>query len=134
MSISYKDAIKSSMQSISEKKEAVFIGYNLKYGSRCYGTMDTIPEDKIYEMPVAEDLMTGVATGMALGGYLPVLVFERQDFMLIASDQIINHLSKISELVFVKDCAEEIFPLLDPRVKLSVPVVYESISVAMILF
>ena len=56
MSISYKDAIKSSMQSISEKKEAVFIGYNLKYGSRCYGTMDTIPEDKIYEMPVAEDL------------------------------------------------------------------------------
>lgn len=94
----YKDAIKTSMQKIAEKEEAVFIGYNIKYGSRCYGTMDTIPEDKIYEMPVAEDLMTGIATGMALEGYLPVLIFERQDFMLIASDQIINHLSKISEL------------------------------------
>jgi pyruvate dehydrogenase E1 component beta subunit len=60
--------------------------------------MDLVPENKIYEMPVAEDLMTGIATGMALEGYLPVLIFERQDFMLIASDQIINHLSKINEL------------------------------------
>ena len=94
----YKDAIDSCMQEIARKKESVFIGYNLKFGSCCYGTMNSIPESKIYEMPVAEDLMTGIATGMALGGYFPVLIFERQDFMLIASDQIINHLSKIQEL------------------------------------
>jgi len=96
--MNYSDTLKICMQDLAKRKESVFIGYNIKNGSRCYGTTSSIPENKIYEMPVAEDLMTGMATGMALQGYLPVLIFERQDFMLIASDQIVNHLSKINEL------------------------------------
>lgn len=94
----YQDMVKLAMDNIAQVDNSVFIGYNLKYGSKMYGSMKDVPEDKIYEMPTAEQLMTGMATGMAIAGYLPVLIFERMDFMLLAADQIVNHLDKISEL------------------------------------
>lgn len=94
----YKAAIKNSMEMIAKIPNSIFIGYNLKYGSKMYGTMDDIPQDKILEMPISEALMAGMATGMALSGFLPVLIFERMNFMLLAMDQIINHLDKIKEL------------------------------------
>ena len=98
MIIGYKDTIKTSMEQLAALPDTVFIGYNLKYGSKMYGTMSDVSNERILEMPVAEALMIGMATGMALAGMLPVLIFERMDFMLLASDQIINHLSRIMTL------------------------------------
>ena len=86
------------MEALAADPTTIFIGYNLKNGSKCYGTMVDVPEYQIIEMPVAEALMAGMATGMALSGMKPVLIFERQDFMLLSSDQIINHLDKINVL------------------------------------
>lgn len=94
----YQMIIRSKMNDLALKDNTVFIGYNIKYGSKCYGTMVDVPAEKIYEMPVTEALMTGMATGMSLAGHLPILIFERHDFMLLASDQIINHLDKIQKL------------------------------------
>lgn len=93
-----KDVITETMAELSSRDDTIFIGYNLKYGSRCYGTMDKVPDDKIIEMPVAEYLMTGMAIGMAINGYRPVLIFERHDFLLMAMDQIVNHLDKINNM------------------------------------
>jgi pyruvate dehydrogenase E1 component beta subunit len=94
----YKEEIIKGNERLAKEHRAVFIGYNLAYGSGAYGTLSGVPKDQIIEMPVAEALMTGIAIGMALDGWLPVLIFERHDFMLLAADQIINHLSKIKEL------------------------------------
>lgn len=94
----YKDEIIKAMTELGKLDNTVFVGYNLKYGSKGYGTLTGVPEEKIIEMPVAEALMTGLCTGLSLIGYLPILIFERHDFMLLASDQIINHLIKIEEL------------------------------------
>ena len=90
--------INAKMKEVAALPETVFVGYSLKYGSRAYGTMAGVPEDKIIEMPTAEALMTGIATGMALTGMVPILYFERHDFLLLASDQIVNHLAKIDQL------------------------------------
>jgi pyruvate/2-oxoglutarate/acetoin dehydrogenase E1 component len=94
----YSEFIRLQMVELSKRPETVFIGYNLKNGSRGYGTMIGVPPEKIIEMPVAEALMTGMATGMALKSFLPILFFERHDFLFVAADQIINHLSKIDGL------------------------------------
>jgi pyruvate/2-oxoglutarate/acetoin dehydrogenase E1 component len=94
----YKDALNNQMIELAKDPKRVFIGYNLKNGSRCYGTMAGVSVGQIIEMPVAEALMAGMATGLALAGMKPVLIFERHDFMLLASDQIINHLDKIKAL------------------------------------
>lgn len=94
----YKETIKKTMEEIAVDKKARFIGYNLKRGSKAYGTLTDIPKSRILEMPVAENLMAGVAMGMSLEGYKPVLIFERHDFMLNALDSLINHLDKIDLL------------------------------------
>jgi len=94
----YKDAIKIEMENLAEIHNSIFIGYNLKYGSKSYGTLLNVSGEKIIETPVAEALMGGLATGMSLVGFLPVLIFERHDFIWLATDVLINHLSKIEEL------------------------------------
>ena len=96
--MTYKDSIKRAMETLAKDENAVFIGYNVKFGSQGYGTLKDIPKEKKIETPVAENLMIGLATGMALEGYHPVVFFERHDFMLNALDGIVNHLSKIEKM------------------------------------
>lgn len=79
------------MTQIGQDKRSRFIGYGLKIG-KAGGTLAGIAQDQIIETPVAENLMTGIAIGQSLAGNLPVLYFERMDFMLNAADAIVNHL------------------------------------------
>ena len=94
----YKEAVKNSMEMLAEDKNRIFLGYNIKFGSKAYGTLTDIPKSKLIETPVAESLMIGLATGMSLEGYLPVVFFERHDFMLNALDGIVNHLDKLERM------------------------------------
>jgi pyruvate/2-oxoglutarate/acetoin dehydrogenase E1 component len=94
----YKDALKKSMEILATNEKVKFIGYNLRYGSRAYGTLKDIPFEKCIEMPVAENLMVGLAIGLSLEGYKPIVFFERQDFLLNGLDSIVNHLDKIETM------------------------------------
>ncbi len=94
----YKDAIKLSMEYLAKDEKTIFIGYNVGFGSQGYGTLKGIPKEKKIETPLAENLMMGLAMGMALEGYRPIVFFERHDFMLNASDGIVNHLSKLEKM------------------------------------
>jgi pyruvate/2-oxoglutarate/acetoin dehydrogenase E1 component len=42
--------------------------------------------------------MSGLAIGMSFEGFLPVLYFERHDFMMVAMDAIVNHIDKIERI------------------------------------
>ena len=94
----YMEAVKQSMQMLAEKEGAIFIGYNVKYGSHVYGTITDVSESQRLETPVAENLMTGLALGMSLENIRPVLCFERHDFMLNGLDALANHLDKFEEM------------------------------------
>lgn len=72
-----------------------YIGYNTVYGSRMYGTLKDVDAAQCIEMPVCENLMMGMAVGMALEGMLPVVCFERHDFLLIGLDALVNHVDKL---------------------------------------
>lgn len=96
--ITYGDALRQSMEMLAENPKTIFLGYNICYGSEAYGTLRNISISQKREMPVAENLMTGMAIGMALGGYRPIVFFERQDFILNALDAIVNHLDKIESM------------------------------------
>ena len=93
---SYKDAMIESMTHLG-KLGAIFIGYNVKYGN-AIGTLKNVPDDQKLETPVAENLMAGLAIGMSFEGFLPVLYYERHDFMMVAADAIINHIDKIERI------------------------------------
>ena len=42
--------------------------------------------------------MAGLAFGMSFEGFLPVLYYERHDFMMVAADAIVNHIDKIERI------------------------------------
>ncbi len=96
LDISYKDAINQSMTKLGEEG-AIFIGYNVAKGD-AMGTLKNVPPAQKIETPVAENLMSGLAIGMSFEGFLPVLFFERHDFLLVAMDAIGNHIDKIERI------------------------------------
>ncbi len=94
--LSYKEAIFESMEDLG-RKGYVFIGYNVLKGN-AMGTLASVPDSQKIETPVAENLMMGLAIGMSFEGFKPVVYFERQDFMMVAMDAIVNHLDKIERI------------------------------------
>jgi pyruvate/2-oxoglutarate/acetoin dehydrogenase E1 component len=93
--ISYKQALTAAMDALALDKRVVFLGYGLRSG-RAAGTLANVPEAQIIETPVAESLMAGLAIGLSLRGQIPVVFYERFDFVLYALDQIVNHLDKMA--------------------------------------
>lgn len=93
--IKYKEAIRESMEIISQNPNVIFLGYNVKYGGKGDGSLINIDESRLIETPVAENLMMGLGTGMSMEGYIPVLYYERFDFIMNAMDAMVNHLDKI---------------------------------------
>ena len=91
----YRDAIALECELYAQDPKARFIGYNTAMGSRMYGTLKNVPVEQCIEAPVAENLMVGLAMGMSLEGYKPVVCFERHDFIPIALDAIVNHVDKM---------------------------------------
>jgi len=85
------------MAMLAEHPKTIFVGQSVKYpGQRAHATFSGVPMDKRIEMPICEDFTVGFCTGMALEGYIPVCFIPRWDFLLLAANQIINHLDKIS--------------------------------------
>ena len=89
----YKDAVAQSMHMLANEG-AIFIGYNVRHGA-AYGTLQGIAQDQCLETPVAENLMAGLAMGMSMEGFRPVLFFERQDFIYNALDALVNQADKV---------------------------------------
>lgn len=97
-----KEAIRDEMYKLSLQKNTVFLGENIINSGRIYGTLDNVDLKKCIEMPVAENLIAGAAIGLSLGGYLPICIFQRMDFMLIAADAIINHACLLPKMAGVR--------------------------------
>lgn len=91
----FKAAVNQSMLELAALPETVFVGQSVLYdGAAMYDSLAGIPNDKRLEMPVAEDFQMGFCIGLALKGALPVCMFPRMDFMVLALNQLVNHLDK----------------------------------------
>ncbi len=84
------------MEYLALHPETIFIGQTVEVaGTVVYGTVKDIPLEKRLEMPVCEDMQAGIANGLALAGKIPVSIYPRWNFLLLATNQIVNHLDKI---------------------------------------
>lgn len=94
--LSYFADLTAAMTNLAEHPKTIFVGQNMRYdGQRMHASFAGVPMERRIEMPVCEDLQMGFCTGLALEGYIPVCVFPRIDFMLLAANQLVNHLDKI---------------------------------------
>jgi|TARA_R110000751_G_scaffold56153_1_gene120068 pyruvate/2-oxoglutarate/acetoin dehydrogenase E1 component len=93
--MNYKEEIIKSMSMLAEHPKTYFIGQAVEYeGTGLYDSLSHIPKSKRFELPVAEYLQSGLANGMAIEGMIPVSTFPRWNFLLMGTDQIVNHLDK----------------------------------------
>jgi pyruvate/2-oxoglutarate/acetoin dehydrogenase E1 component len=93
----YNDELKNAMNWIASQDNTIILGQAVCYaGTGCYESLTEVPENKKMEFPVAENFQIGVSTGLAINGLIPVSVVPRWNFLLCATDQIINHLDKMS--------------------------------------
>lgn len=94
--MNYKAELTAAMLMLASDPRTIFVGYGVRIGGRALGTLKDVPDEQLLEMPVAENLMMGVAIGLALKGRVPVVFIERMDFLLNAADALVNHLDKIA--------------------------------------
>lgn len=50
--------------------------------------------ERVIDTPVSENACTGIAIGASLCGYRPIVIHPRMDFMILATDQIVNQAAK----------------------------------------
>jgi pyruvate/2-oxoglutarate/acetoin dehydrogenase E1 component len=92
----YFDELKKSMNWLGSKDNTLFLGQAVAYaGTAMTNTLQDIDKIKLFEMPVNEDMQMGISMGMALNGTVPISIYPRWNFLLLAANQIVNHLDKI---------------------------------------
>ena len=95
----YVERIKNAFYNqLESRNDVVFIGEDIRdpYGGAFKATKGLSPEfdKRVLNMPISEACMTGMAVGMGLNGFIPVVEMMFGDFVTLGFDQIINHASK----------------------------------------
>jgi len=92
----YFDELKRSMEWLAMDTRTVFLGQAVEVpGTAMSNTLSGIPLDRRLELPVAEEMQMGMTVGLALQGQVPVSIYPRWNFLLLAVNQIVNHLDKL---------------------------------------
>ena len=93
----YFTELKKSMEYISKKKNTIFIGQAVEVaGTAMSNTLLNVKKNKKIELPVAEEMQMGITTGLMMAGYIPISIFPRWNFLLLAMNQLVNHLDKFN--------------------------------------
>lgn len=88
--------VNRAMRFIAHDHRSIFIGQSVCYdGAAIYHSLAGVPMSKRMEFPVVENLQLGYCTGLSLTGKLPICIYPRMDFMLLAMDALVNHLDKL---------------------------------------
>lgn len=93
----YFDELTKSMEWLAEKEDTIFLGQAVEYpGTALTNTIANVSKSKLLEMPVNEEMQMGMTLGMALNGSVPVSFFPRWNFLILAANQLVNHIDKIN--------------------------------------
>ena len=83
------------MEWLARDPRVMFLGQAVACpGTAMSNTLKNVSRDKLLELPVAEELQMGMSSGLALAGQVPVSIFPRWNFLLLAANQVVNHLDK----------------------------------------
>lgn len=93
----YFDELCRAMDYLATDPRTMFLGQAVACpGTAMTNTLKKAARDKLLEMPVTEELQMGISTGLALTGIVPVSIYPRWNFLLLAVNQVVSHLDKLS--------------------------------------
>lgn len=101
--IHYAEALREATEQEMQRDPSVIVmGIGVDDFKGIYGTTRGLKEKfgaaRVFDTPLAEEGMTGIAVGAALGGLRPIHVHIRMDFLLLAMNQIVNLAAKMRSM------------------------------------
>src|SRR6059036_2553468 len=95
----YVDALREAVASEMERDPRVFLfGLDVDDHKAIQGSTRGLQQqfgpDRVFNTPLSEDAMTGVAIGAAMAGLRPIHVHIRMDFFMLCMNQLVNMASK----------------------------------------
>jgi pyruvate/2-oxoglutarate/acetoin dehydrogenase E1 component len=91
----YFDEMCRAMEYLARDSRVMFLGQAVACpGTAMSNTLKNVSRDRLLELPVAEEMQMGLSSGLALAGHVPVSIFPRWNFLLLAVNQVVNHLDK----------------------------------------
>ncbi len=97
--LAYGSALREGFHHLLSKHPEVFVvGQGLWSPWYVGNSMTNLDKEfgleRVIDTPVSEDACTGLAIGAALYGYKPIVIHPRVDFMILATNQIVNQAAK----------------------------------------
>jgi pyruvate/2-oxoglutarate/acetoin dehydrogenase E1 component len=91
----YKDSLTEAMTFIAGQENTIFIGQQIIYaGNPMSTTLGGVSKEKMIELPVMEETQMGMSLGIAMTGKTVISFYPRWDFIILAANQLINHVDK----------------------------------------
>lgn len=95
----FSEAVNAAMLMLAADERTLFVGQSVAYdGATMYHTLKGVPMEKRLEMPVIEDFQLGFCLGLSLRGRIPICIYPRFDFLLLAMNQLVLHLDRFCEM------------------------------------
>lgn len=97
--LSFAAAVRAAMAQEMERDDSVFAyGEGINDPGGFFGTTDGLVAEfgaaRCFDVPNSEEALVGFGLGAALGGLRPVFVNLRVEFLLLAMNQLVNHVAK----------------------------------------
>jgi pyruvate/2-oxoglutarate/acetoin dehydrogenase E1 component len=92
----YFDELKRTMEWVATQPKTIFVGQTVvDPGTFMHNTLRDVPKDRCLEMPINESFQMQFTVGLALDGWVPISVYPRQNFLLLATGDMANLVDKI---------------------------------------
>ena len=97
--IKYSEAIREALNiSMTKDKSVILLALGVDDPKGIFGTTINLSKKfgnlRVFDMPTAENSMTGIAIGCSIGNLRPIMTHQRVEFSLLSIDQIINQAAK----------------------------------------
>lgn len=92
----YFDELKRTMEWLAQQPKTLFVGQTVAGpGTFMFQTLRDVSPEKTLEMPINESFQMQFTIGLAFDGYIPISVYPRQNFLILATGDMVNMLDKI---------------------------------------
>lgn len=99
-SVTYVEAVRRALRlALAEDERVVLLGEDIGAGGGAFrateGLLEEFGPQRVRDTPICEDAFTGVAVGLALEGWRPVVEYQFADFLASGMTQIVNVAAKM---------------------------------------